>query len=256
MKVIEELGDENQVPTVPAFWDFFSENGIVYRQITYKPVLSAQNIKKRISFAKNHLKWTVDDWAKIWWSDEVMIEAIPQHKKYKIWCRSGTLIEDMPTAPAVQGGGFRVMFWGSVTKSGLGPLVPIEGMLNSEKYIDILQEYFLPLFQQNQAQMVFMQDNAACHKSRSVTAYLAQNQIQTLEWPPQSPDLNPIENIWYLLKHQLMKYSSFPTSRKDLEARAQKCWRNLGEETVNNILDSMPNRVKKVIEVHGKSIKY
>jgi transposase len=61
---------------------------------------------------------------------------------------------------------------------------------------------------------IFMQDNAPCHKTHKVMSFLERKRIPTLDWPPQSPDLNPIENIWDIIRRY--KKFGFPRSKVEL----------------------------------------
>lgn len=248
-----------EVPKCPSeetFRRFFVENGFILRTLTHKPVLRKVNIDNRLLFAHEHLNWTVEDWSRVWWSDETTIEAIPQKKEYKIWVHYYDSKSEMPTAPAVQGGGFKVTFWGAVAESGLGPLVPLVGNLNGQKYIELLKDNFIDIYNDSRPKIMFMQDNAACHTSSQVLAFLEEEGVDVLKWPAQSPDLNPIENLWAILKGRMKKYSDFPRNRGELIARATECWTNLKAEADDNTLHSMPKRMQMVISAKGAPIKY
>ena len=62
----------------------------------------------------------------------------------------------------------------------------------------------------------FQQDNAPCHTSRIVREYLAENDVLTLDWPPQNPDINIIENIWHIIKRKLHKNAEYIKNKQDL----------------------------------------
>lgn len=246
----------NEVPALRTFQQFFKDNNFKWVILTPKPIVSEVNRKKRLEFARNHLHWTVEDWSRVWWSDETTIEAVPQGKKYNICIHSSTNNQEIPFAPKIQSGKFKVTFWGAVAKSGLGPLVPLNGNLNGEKYVELLEDNFIDVYKDSGVGSIFMQDNAPSHKTTHVMNYLSMEQVSVLEWPPQSPDLNPIENIWAVLKSKLRKNSGFPTNRRELIARAQEVWLSLEEKTIDNTLDSMPKRMQLVLESNGYPIKY
>ena len=120
----------------------------------------------------------------------------------------------MPVNSQVHLGGFSVMFWGCFSKVGLGPLVALEGSINGERYIELLRTTLLSELAAAGRPMTFMQDNAPCHTANVVKAFMAQKDIETVAWLPQSPDMNPIENFWAIIKARQLKkpYFSFSAS--------------------------------------------
>ncbi len=76
----------------------------------------------------------------------------------------------------------------------------------------------------------------------------------SLEWASNSPDLNPIENIWTLLKNKIKKRENKTTD--EFKKSIIECWNEIEQEHINNIINSMPKRLKKAIDNKGKSINY
>ena len=94
-----------------------------------------------------------------------------------------------------------VMFWGCISSRGEEALIPVLGTIDSVKCIDIFLNYLKPSitwYVGNHTE-IFQQDNASCHALRIVMEYLNKNDIFTLYWPPQGPDLNIIGNIWHMI---------------------------------------------------------
>ena len=80
--------------------------------------------------------------------------------------------------------------------------------MNQYNYIETLENALIPtrdIFFSGDDQWVFQQDNAPCHKAKSVTAWFKANQVNVLSWPARSPDLNPIENVWSWINRKLAK---------------------------------------------------
>ena len=100
----------------------------------------------------------------------------------------------------------------------------------------------------------FQQDNAPCHRSRSTSQWFADSGWDVSSWPAYSPDLNPIENVWFLMKNEVEKKR--PKNLTDLENIIRVVWNDLDIEMLKSKIRSMGNRVKKCIEANGETIKY
>ena len=70
-------------------------------------------------------------------------------------------------------------------------------------YIKTLKDYLLPEIEATEGLVTFQQDNASIHKTPAVKAFMQEKGINTFEWPPQSPDLSPIENLWNTMKMKM-----------------------------------------------------
>lgn len=152
----------------------------------------------------------------------------------------------------------RIMFWGSFCSKGPGRLAVINGTMNGSKYINTLTNYFLPQMEEwfEEDHALFQHDNAPCHKSRMVSQFLREKNIQAIEWPPYSPDLSPIENLWAILKMKIHKEPLI--SANQLINRVEDIWYR--DESIKlaciSLIDNMPRRIKKCIVAKGGPLKY
>lgn len=162
-----------------------------------KPFLSQKNIKERLRFAETYKDWTVSDWERVVFSDETKISRF--NSDGRTWC----WIEDKENIPvravnqSVKHGAGSIMLWSCLTCRGLGSLHNIQGRLNSRGYIAILEQDLyttLRAFGFNLEEVIFQQDNAGVHTAKIVQDWFGKQPFCVLEWPAQSPDLNPIEH--------------------------------------------------------------
>ena len=225
-----------------------------------KQFISTKNQQKRLEFALEYLKKEDLFWDLVVWSDETMVRKAPQGKELRFWVRNTCADDSVIVNEQIQGGGFGAMFWGCFSKYGLGPLVLVDGTMDRHKYVEILREYLLPLMKGAEdnfgAKMVFMQDNAPCHKAKAVLQFLEANEVETLPWPPQSPDLNPIENLWSIIKAKRQKKYGLPRSKEELVQQIFDIWDNLEDELVEVLADSASKRLMLCVEAKGKHTKY
>jgi hypothetical protein len=171
------------------------------------------------------------------------------------------------------------MVWACFTGERLGPLVVCdEGGIGADEYEDILYDGLFSLVDDllqlpenpdtiqvaDENTFLFMHDNAPCHKAAHILEFLKENHVPVMKWPPQSPDLNPIENLWTGLKERFHKrfLELFSHPSKSLEARyrygevLQEVWYSQGIGLVEALIESMPTRVQAVIDAKGGWTKY
>jgi hypothetical protein len=90
-----------------------------------------------------------------------------------------------------------MMFWGCFSYGTRGPLTVVNEKLNAQQYLKLVQDIVEPELEASSRPLTFMQDNGSAHKANVVMDYLTQKRITPLAWPPQSPDLNPVELVLF-----------------------------------------------------------
>ena len=89
-----------------------------------------------------------------------------------------------------------VMVWGMISSAVVGPIVCFPSKINGSVYKELLHQHDLPHLRKETVETpIFMQDNALCHKAKTVLSFTEEEGLAVMKWPPQSPDMNPIENV-------------------------------------------------------------
>ncbi len=163
------------------------------------PLLSAKNRNRRLQFAQARQNWTIEDWKNVAWSDKSQFLLRHSDGRVRMWRKEHESMDPSCLVSMVQAGGGGVMFWGIFSWQTLGPLVPIEHRLNATAYLSIVDDH-VHLFMTTgypSSDGYFQQDNTPCYKTQIISDWFLEhdNEFTLLKWPPQSPDLNPIEYL-------------------------------------------------------------
>jgi transposase len=227
-----------------------------------KPKITPKNVQQRKNWCQDVSKWSEEEWGKVIWSDESSVELGLSSRKVKVWRTIGERYKIDCLAPNMRSGRISVMFWACFWQNELGPLVALpDGRIDSSKYCEILEEHLFPFYTAVKETLGeepwFMDDNCRVHNSNMTKAWKDNLGIRMLEWPSQSPDINPIENLWKLWKDGIEKARPQPTNREELITIAQKAWEKLQTTDIGQTLaNSIKNRIAAVRIAKGQPTKY
>ena len=223
---------------------------------TRKPFVSEVNRKKRLKWSRERLKWD-EEWNTVIWSDKSRFLLFESDGRKWVWRRPHEKYNVDCLVPTVKSNSEGVMIWGCFVKNKLGPLVVVEGMITGEVYKNLLEDHLLPFFDGlgEETAFVFQDDNAPVHRANSVLTW-KENLISSLPWPAQSPDLNPIEHLWDHLGRKVHEHKPHPKNRSELVAVLQEEWVKIPESVLENLVNSMPRRVKAVVQNKGNPTMY
>jgi len=235
------------------------KNGFKSKVKSKKPFLSKKHMLRRLNFARKYKNWTIEDWKKIIWSDECKFILVDSNGRQYCWKKSNEPLDKRHIKPTIKFGGGNIMVWGCFCSQGIGNLCRINEKMNSEIYCQVLEEDFLETlnwYNIDKREIIFQQDNDPKHTSKLTKDWLNNNNINVLEWPAQSPDLNPIEHIWGEVKYQLRKFNEQITNKEDLWDKLQDIWNNIEEEKCIKLIETMPKRINDVIKAKGGYTKW
>ncbi len=202
----------------------------VFRKRATKPLLNQRQRQKHLTWAVEKKNWTVAQWSKVLFSDESKFCISFGNQGPGVWRKSGEAQNPCCLKSSVK---FpqSVMIWAAMSSAGVGPLCFLKSTVNAAIYQEILEHFMLPSADKlyGDADFIFQQDLAPAHTAKGTKSWFNDHGVTVLDWPANSPDLNPIENLWVL-------------SREDERHQTQQCrWaeghcqRNLGFHTTSAV---------------------
>uniref|UniRef100_A0A3B5RBS0 Paired domain-containing protein n=1 Tax=Xiphophorus maculatus TaxID=8083 RepID=A0A3B5RBS0_XIPMA len=234
------------------------EQGLVSRRAAKKPLLSRKNIRDRLIFCKRYREWTAEDWGKVIFSDESPFRLFGTSGKQLVQRRQGERYHQSCLMPTVKHPE-TIHVWGCFSAKGVGSLtvLPKNTAMNKEWYQNVLREQLLPTVQKQfgDEQWLFQHDGAPCHKAKVISNWLREQNIEILgPWPGNSPDLNPIENLWSIIKRRVDKRK--PRNSDKMQALIVQEWTAISQDLVQKLIESMPGRIAEVLKKRGQHCKY
>ncbi|CAG9952817.1 unnamed protein product [Clonostachys rosea f. rosea IK726] len=229
--------------------------------------LTPENARIRLQWARYWLP-KIEELMEIICSDETTIQNASSNPNVYLFRRSSEKYhKDLVNRKDHVKPSISLMYWGGIWKTGRTPLVLMHRDENAPRrgyssisYQLALEEGLLPYYDGTRR---FQQDNAGIHVSNSSITWLLEHAIELLDWPPHSPDMSPIENLWSLLKARLRsrypylsRLSRTDVNIEELKRYVQVVWREFDQGLIRGLMESLPNRLRAVIRARGWYTKY
>jgi hypothetical protein len=214
----------------------------------------------------------VEEWGMYMWSDECSVERGKGKRDEWVFCTCNQKWDRNMVQTYDCKKNMKVMVWGCFWDDGRTNLYIMDRDFESQKhgysansYLEVLDAEVGPWYQRLDPGYIFMQDNASIHTAKKVKEWFAKHGVENItDWPPYSPDLNPIEHIWWTLKKRV--FEMFPDivtdrsesehARQQLESALQAAWDTIDKKDFDCLYKSMPDRIEACIKAKGWHTKY
>jgi transposase len=228
------------------------KTGFHGRAAAKKIPLSSLVAANRYQWCRERIALDINYWKNIIFSDESRF-GFNSDGRVWVWRRSNERFHHECTV-ARNRTSQTVMFWGCITYDGVGLLIKCSNKMNANEYLKVLDMAAINVT--SSCSLVYMQDNAPIHRARIVTDWLESNDVDVLQWPPYSPDINPIENVWSHIKDAMNRMCPKPSTLAELETAVQAIWSSVSLDYLQSLYHSMPKRMKLCVKARGKPIGY
>ena len=234
------------------------EAGLFGRVARHKRSYSEAELRKRLAFAEGYKGWTRSQWEKVLFSDEKCFYG----KGFcgRMWVRreKGTALEPQYTVHKTAHP-VKVNVWACFCANGQGYCHIFNDNLDAVLMKKILGDNLLPSAQLHFSfdppeQWYLLHDNDKKFSSRLVTEQLHTLGVSKLDFPPYSPDLNPIENLWATMARAVEQHQC--ETMEQLQDAIAAEWDKLDKELMRKLARSMRKRCKAVVKAGGWYTKY
>ena len=145
--------------------------------------------------------------------------------------------------------------WAGISWVGATPIVSFDGKMNATGYIQVLEKGLIPFMANTIRDPRFMQDNDPKHTSKRVGVWLKNQQVNWWKTPPESPDLNPIENLWHEMKEYIRREIK-PKTKDELVSGINQFWSTVDIPKCKKYINHLKRVAPKIIELEGNATGY
>lgn len=222
--------------------------GWTFRGSAYCQLIRNVNKEKRLLWALQHRD---DDFENVIFSDEASIQ-LETHRK-RCYRKKGEKPQNKPRPKHPP----KVHVWAGISTRGATNICIFTGIMDAEFYVRILNTCLLPFIRDrfDSSDHRFMQDNDPKHVSRCAKTFFEENNVNWWRTPPESPDLNPIENLWHELKENL-RAKVKPRNLAELKAGIKEFWSTVSPQKCSRYIQHLHKVIPRVIELEGDATGY
>ena len=209
------------------------------------PMLTNEQKERRVQWAMAHKD---DDWSRTVFSDETSHQLF--RNTIRRWSKYAQ--EEKKRIPKNKQ---KIMIWDAFSIKGQLSCYSFRTAMDGAFYVEILRKHLLAdARKQFGSRWQYQQDNDPKHTSKVAKQFLETEVPETIDWPSNSPDINPIENIWSILKRRVEKRK--PSNIHELDQFLHEEWKKFEKTIINNLVRSMKSRCLAIIESKGERINY
>ena len=215
----------------------------------YCQLIRVANREKRLTWCQEMIE-SNDNFDNVIWSDECSVQLDNHARLCFRKVRQPRKLKPRPKHPP------KIHVWAGITCRGATPVVIFKGIMTSTRYCSILETVLVPfvntVFSDGHR---FQQDNDPKHTSNYTKKFLQDNGINWWRTPAESPDLNPIENVWGSLKYYL-RHQYKPTNLEGVISGVKAFWSTLTPEICRKYIGHLHKVMPKVVELEGAASGY
>ncbi|GFX65876.1 transposable element Tcb2 transposase [Trichonephila clavipes] len=220
--------------------------------------LTPAHRRRRSLWCREHRNWRDNEWGRVLFTDESRFSLSSDSHRILIWRERGSRNHPSNIIERDRYGGRGVLVWGGIMLGSRTDLHIFDaGSVNGTRYCNEILLPYVRLFRgAMDLQFLFMDDNAPCHRTVAAEQLLESEDIERMDWPARSPDLNYIEHVWYFLGRRLTARTLPPVTIRELRLALQDEWAAMPQQLIDTLILSMGRRCETCLAVRGDHIPY
>ncbi|GFX28196.1 transposable element Tcb2 transposase [Trichonephila clavipes] len=220
--------------------------------------LTPAHRRRRSLWCREHRNCRDNEWGRVLFTDESIFSLSSDSHRILIWRERGSRNHPSNIIERDRYGGRGVLVWGVIMLGRRTDLHIFDaGSVNGTRYCnEILLPYVHLLRGAMGLQFFFMDDNAPCHRTVAAEQLLESEDIERMDWPARSPDLNPIEHVWDLIGRRLAARTLPPVTIREFRLELQDEWAAMPQQLIDTLSLSMGRRCETCLAVRGDHISY
>ncbi|GFT53236.1 transposable element Tcb2 transposase [Trichonephila clavipes] len=215
--------------------------------------LTPAHRRRRSLWCREHRNWRDNEWGRVLFTDESRFSLSSDSHRIRIWRERGSRNHPSNIIETDRYGVCGVLVWGGIMLGSRTDLHIFDaGSVNGTRYCNEILLTYVRLFRCAMGlQLLFMDDNAPCHRTVAAEQLLESEDIECMDWPARFPDLNPIEHVWDFLGKRLAARTLPPVTIRELRLALQDEWAAMPQQLIDTLILSMGRRCETCLAVRG-----